>query len=155
VYNNRLVTRGNTEVSKFRVLLVDDEPRITKFLKIKLKGSGYAVLTAESGEEALEQVLAQEPDLVVLDIIMPGMDGFETLKQLRAISGIPVIILSAKGENTDKITGLDLGADDYLAKPFSADELVARIEAIRRRMVSGDKNRNFKELNLGNITVNF
>jgi two-component system KDP operon response regulator KdpE len=142
-------------VSKFRVLLVDDEPRITKFLKIKLKGSGYAVLTAESGEEALEQVLAQEPDLVVLDIIMPGMDGFETLKQLRAISGIPVIILSAKGENTDKITGLDLGADDYLAKPFSADELVARIEAIRRRMVSGDKNRNFKELNLGNITVNF
>jgi len=90
-------------VKQFRVLIVDDEPRILKFLNLKLKSSGYEVITANSGTEALAQVQAQEPDLLVLDVVMPGMDGFEVLKQVRAFSSVPVIILSAKESNVDKI----------------------------------------------------
>jgi DNA-binding response OmpR family regulator len=141
-------------VKQFRVLVVDDEPRILKFLKIRLKASGYEVLTADSGLEALEQVQAQEPDLLVLDVVMPGMDGFETLKQVRALSSVPVIILSAKEANTDKVRGLELGADDYLAKPFSPDELVARIEALRRRLAPAQDRKVIDSITLGHITVN-
>ena len=123
----------------FRVLIVDDEPRILNFLATKLRLSGYEVITASDGAEALEQVQAQEPDMVVLDILMPKMDGFTALKELRTFSPVPVIILSAKGANTDKVRGLSLGADDYLAKPFSPDELVARIEAVGRRLAPEEK----------------
>jgi DNA-binding response OmpR family regulator len=141
-------------VKQFRVLIVDDEPRILKFLNIKLKASGYEVITANSGVEALAQVQAQEPDLLVLDVLMPGIDGFETLKQIRAFSSVPVIILSAKEANVDKIKGLKLGADDYLAKPFNPDELVARIEAVRRRL-SPTENRKLEDvIKLGNLTIN-
>jgi len=142
-------------VKQFRVLIVDDEPRILKFLDLKLKASGYEVLTANNGREALAQVQAQEPDLLVLDVVMPGMDGFETLKQVRAISSLPVIILSAREANADKIKGLTLGADDYLAKPFNPDELIARIEAVRRRMVPTENRKVFDFMTLGNITINF
>jgi len=106
-------------MKQFTVLLVDDEERILNFLKVKLKTCGYEVLTAHNGRGCLEQVQAQDPDLVVLDVLMPGMDGFETLKQLRTLSSIPVIVLSAKGSYADKIHGLGLGADDYLPKPFN------------------------------------
>jgi DNA-binding response OmpR family regulator len=99
-------------MKKFRVLVVDDEQRILNFLSSKLKATGYDVFTAGNGVEALEQVQAQEPDLVVLDILMPKKDGFETLKELRTFSPVPVIILSAKGTNVDKVKGLSLGADD-------------------------------------------
>jgi DNA-binding response OmpR family regulator len=135
--------------------VIDDEQRILNFLSSKLRASGYEVLTATSGQEALEQVQAQEPDLVVLDIMMPRMDGFETLKELRAFSPVPAIILSAKGTNEDKIKGLGLGADDYLAKPFSPDELVARIEAVRRRMGSSEKRKVHERFSSGDITVDF
>jgi DNA-binding response OmpR family regulator len=138
-----------------RVLIVDDEPRIVKFLQVKLKSSGYEVLSAGSGKEALELVQAQEPDIVVLDIVMPGMDGLETLKQIRTVSGVPVIILSARRENAEKIKGLKLGADDYLAKPFSPDELVARIEAIGRRTVSDSQRKTYDEFSIDNLTVHF
>ncbi len=142
-------------VKQFQVLVVDDEPRIVKFLQVKLKSSGYEVFTASTGEEALELVQAQEPDIVVLDILMPGMDGLETLKQIRAISGVPVIILSAMGENTDKVKGLRLGADDYLSKPFSPDELVARIEAIGRRIASDEQRKTYEEFSIGDVTIHF
>jgi DNA-binding response OmpR family regulator len=141
-------------MKQFRVLVVDDEPRILKFLELKLKATGYGVLTANNGFEALEQVEAQEPDLVVLDVLMPKKDGFETLKELRAFSSVPVIILSAKEANTDKVRGLELGADDYLAKPFSPDELVARIEAVRRRMKSSQDRKVIESVALGHISVN-
>jgi two-component system KDP operon response regulator KdpE len=141
-------------MKQFRVLVVDDEPRIVKFLEVKLKASGYGVLTANSGFEALEQVEAQEPDLVVLDVLMPRKDGFETLKELRAFSSVPVIVLSAKEADTDKIKGLELGADDYLAKPFSPDELVARIEAVRRRLESSQDRKVVESVTLGHISVN-
>ena len=140
-------------MKQFRVLIVDDDPRILLFLKSKLKVSGYEVLTASNGLEALEQVQAQEPDLVVLDVVMPGMDGFETLKQIRALSSVPVIILSAKEASVDKVRGLDLGADDYLAKPFSPDELVARIEAMRRRLATAEDRKSVDFILLGNMTI--
>jgi two-component system KDP operon response regulator KdpE len=150
---NRQV-QGNT-VKQFRVLVVDDEARILNFLSSKLKASGYEVLTASNGVEALEQVQAEEPDLVVLDVLMPKKDGFETLKELRAFSSVPTIILSAKGTNADKVKGLSLGADDYLAKPFSPDELVARIEAVRRRLAPSEKRRTYDRLSLGKVTIDF
>jgi DNA-binding response OmpR family regulator len=141
-------------MKQFRILIVDDEPRILKFLEMKLRASGYGVLTASSGFEALEQVEAQEPDLVVLDVLMPRKDGFETLKELRAFSSVPVIILSAKEADTDKVKGLKLGADDYLAKPFSPDELVARIEAVRRRLASPQDRKVAEFITLGHMSVN-
>jgi two-component system KDP operon response regulator KdpE len=142
-------------LKQFRVLIVDDEQRILLFLKSKLKISGYEVLTASNGLEALEQVQAQEPDLVVLDVVMPGMDGFEALRQIRALSSVPVIILSAKEASVDKVRGLDLGADDYLAKPFSPDELVARIEAMRRRLATAEDRKSVDLILLGNMTIDF
>ncbi len=140
-------------MKQFRVLIVDDEPRILKFLNLKLKTSGYEVLTAENGLKALEQVQAQEPDLLVLDVVMPGIDGFETLKRVRSFSSVPVIILSGREANNDKIRGLELGADDYLTKPFSPDELIARIEALRRRLASSEDRKTIDFITLGNITV--
>lgn len=142
-------------MKQFRILLVDDEPRILNFLSSKLKASGYEVLIAGDGVEALEQVQAQEPDLVVLDVLMPKKDGFETLQELRTFSSVPVIMLSARGANADKVKGLELGADDYLAKPFSPDELVARIEAVRRRLASAEKRKVYEQLSFGDLTVDF
>ena len=142
-------------MKRFRVLLVDDEERILNFLRSKLKASGYEVLTASNGIEALEQAQAQEPDLIVLDLVMPKMDGLETLKELRSFSAMPVIILSAKGSDTDKIKGLSIGADDYLAKPFNPDELIARIEAVRRRSKESQKQSVEDILTLGEVTIDF
>jgi two-component system KDP operon response regulator KdpE len=142
-------------MKKFRVLVVDDERRILNFLSSKLKATGYDVFAADNGVEALEQVQVQEPDLVVLDILMPKKDGFETLKELRTFSSVPVIILSAKGTNVDKVKGLSLGADDYLAKPFSPDELIARIEAVRRRLSPDDKRKIRDQLSVGDLIIDF
>ena len=146
--------KGKT-VKQFCILVVDDEQRILNFLSSKLRASGYEVLTASNGIAALEQVQAQEPNLVVLDVMMPKMDGFETLKELRSFSSVPVIILSAKESNADKVKGLDLGADDYLAKPFSPDELIARIEAIKRRLAPAEKRKAHERFSLGDLTIDF
>jgi DNA-binding response OmpR family regulator len=140
---------------RFRILVVDDEVRILNFLVSKLKSSGYDVLTAINGIEGLEQVKAQEPDLIVLDVLMPKMDGLAMMKELRSFSAVPVIILTAKGADTDRIRGLQLGADDYLPKPFNPDELVARIEAIRRRLGSNDKRDVPQSYKMGDINVDF
>jgi two-component system KDP operon response regulator KdpE len=142
-------------VKRFRILIVDDEERILNFLSTKLKASGYEVFTAPNGVKGLEQVQAQEPDLVVLDLLMPRMNGLDMLKELRAFSIMPVIILTAKEADTDRIKGLQLGADDYLPKPFNPDELVARIEAIRRRLEPKDRRKTPKVIELGNVTVDF
>jgi two-component system KDP operon response regulator KdpE len=142
-------------MKKFQVLIVDDEQRIVNFLSSKLRALGYEVITAGNGVEALEQVQSQEPDLVVLDIMMPKMDGFETLKELRSFSSVPVIILSAKGANADKVKGLDLGADDYLSKPFSPDELVSRIQAVRRRLSPDEKRKVHAQFSSGGLSIDF
>lgn len=141
-------------MKQFRVLVVDDDQRIINFLALKLKTSGYEVLTANNGSDALEMVQAEEPDIMVLDLIMPGMDGFETLKQVRAVSSVPIIILSAREASTDKVRGLELGADDYLAKPFAPDELVARIGAIKRRQASSLDREMVESITLGDLTIN-
>jgi two-component system KDP operon response regulator KdpE len=142
-------------MKRFRILIVDDEVRILNFLVSKLKTSGYDVLTAGNGLEGLEQVKAQEPDLLVLDVLMPKMDGLAMLKELRSFSAVPVIILTAKGADTDRIRGLQLGADDYLPKPFNPDELVARIEAIRRRLGSSNKREMVQTYKFGDIKIDF
>ena len=116
-----------------RVLLVDDEPDLLRAVRLYLEDQGYTVFTAESGREALEQVRTKLPDLVVLDVRMPGLDGFQTLERLRESSAVPVIMLTVQGEEADKVRGLRLGADDYVTKPFSQRELAARIGAVLRR----------------------
>ncbi len=150
-----MLSKAGVFVKQFRILVVDDEERIINFLRSKLKASGYEVFTAANGLEALEQVHAQEPDLVVLDLIMPKMDGLELLKELRAFSAVPIIILSAKGADVDRIAGLGLGADDYLPKPFNPDELVARIEAVRRRLEPAEKRKTADIIQIGGLTIDF
>ena len=142
-------------MKRFVILLVDDEERILNFLKTKLKMLSYEVILASNGVEALEQVQGQEPDLVVLDVMMPKKDGFETLKELRTFSPVPVIMLSARGDDSDRIKGLEIGADDYIAKPFNPDELVARIEAIRRRLSSLEREKTPRELIVQGLKINF
>jgi len=120
-----------------------------------LTSLAYEVILANNGIEALEQVQGQEPDLVVLDVMMPKKDGFETLKELRTFSSVPVVMLSAKGDDSDRIKGLGLGADDYITKPFNPDELVARIEAIRRRLTSLERKNIPRELIVQGLKIHF
>ena len=126
-----------------RILVVDDEKRMIDFIRMNLELEGYQVLEAHNGLEALEAIRTQLPDLVLLDVMMPELDGFETLKMLREFSNVPVIMLTAKGEEDDKVYGLELGADDYITKPFGSRELSSRIRAVLRRAempsVSPDK----------------
>jgi len=119
--------------SKKVVLVVDDESRMVRFVRMNLELEGYLVAEAGTGMEALEKVRDELPDLVLLDVMMPEMDGFETLERLREISTVPVIMLTVKGDEEDRIRGLELGADDYVTKPFSPRELASRIRAVLRR----------------------
>jgi two-component system, OmpR family, response regulator MprA len=118
---------------KMRILVVDDDPEIVSFLKRGLTYEGYTVDTASDGAEALARARDAEPGLVILDVMMPGIDGLEVSRRLRQAGKVPIIMLTAKGTVTDRIAGLDSGADDYLVKPFSFDELLARIRALLRR----------------------
>ncbi len=118
---------------KLRILVVDDEPNITQFLSVGLGYEGYEVTTVGDGREGLWRAGEGKFDLVVLDVMLPGMDGFEVCRRLRAASDVPILMLTAKDEVADRVTGLDLGADDYLTKPFSFVELLARVRAILRR----------------------
>jgi DNA-binding response OmpR family regulator len=112
---------------------VDDEPRMIGFIRMNLELEGYQVFEAHNGIDALEVIRTQLPDLVLLDVMMPELDGFETLRMLREFSNIPVIMLTAKGEEDDKVYGLELGADDYVTKPFGSRELSSRVRAVLRR----------------------
>lgn len=115
------------------ILVVDDEPRYLGLVQINLETDGYRVITAMDGQQAVEAVARENPDLVLLDIMMPVMDGFTACERIREFSSVPVIILTAKGEERDRVRGLDAGADDYIVKPFSAQELLARVRAVLRR----------------------
>jgi DNA-binding response OmpR family regulator len=116
-----------------KVLVVDDEPRMIQFIRLNLEHDGFEVYEATSGPQALEKMRDQLPDLILLDVMMPDLDGFETLRLVREISTVPVIMLTAKGEEDDRVRGLELGADDYVTKPFSPRELVSRVRAVLRR----------------------
>ncbi len=121
------------EQPKTTILVVDDESRMVRFVKMNLDLEGYITLEANNGVQALEKVRDHNPDLVLLDVEMPGLDGFETLKRLREISDAAVIMLTVRSDENDRIHGLDLGADDYVTKPFSPRELSSRIRAVLRR----------------------
>ena len=115
------------------ILIVDDEPRIRDFVRMNLEMDHYRVIEATNGLEALEQLREHLPDLVILDVMMPEMDGFETLRAIREVSTVPVIMLTVRQDERDRIHGLDLGADDYIAKPFNPRELLSRVRALLRR----------------------
>jgi DNA-binding response OmpR family regulator len=127
-----VLARQNGDVSK-RVLVVDDEPKIVEVVGDYLRSAGFSVTTAVDGEAAVALARARPPDLVVLDLGLPGLDGLDVARNLRSTSAVPIIMLTARGEETDRVLGLELGADDYLVKPFSPRELVARVRAVMRR----------------------
>ena len=118
---------------KTTILVADDDPQLLRLVTRNLQFEGYEVLPASDGQQALEQIEAQRPDLVLLDVMMPKMDGFSVCHRTREFSTVPIILVTARGQEQDKIRGLDLGADDYLTKPFSVDELLARVRAVLRR----------------------
>ena len=142
---------GSFDVAK-RLLLVDDEPAIIKGLKFSLEQDGYEILTASDGGEALEQFKKGGVDLILLDVMLPVMDGIEVCQRIREKSDVPIIMLTAKGEVEDRIIGLELGADDYLVKPFSPRELVARARALLRR-VHADSEPQREVLEFGELTI--
>jgi DNA-binding response OmpR family regulator len=115
------------------ILVVDDEERMVRFIRLNLEHDGFHVVDAYRGGVAIQRLRDAMPDLVLLDVMMPDIDGFEVLKMIREISSVPVIMLTAKGEEDDRVRGLELGADDYITKPFSPRELVSRVKAVLRR----------------------
>ena len=138
------------------IMVVDDEPHIVRFTAMNLEIEGYNVVTAENGAQALESLESGEPvDLVVLDVMMPQMDGFETLRRIREDSSVPVIFVTVRGDEADRVAGLDLGADDYITKPFSPRELASRIRALFRRIEAADPPR-LQEVTIDDwLTIDF
>ncbi len=141
-------------MSKIQFLVVDDEPRYLKLVGYNLETAGYDVITAANGEEALSLVAQKIPDLIILDIRLPGIDGYEVCTRVREFSSVPIIMLTAKGEEREKVQGLRLGADDYVTKPFGADELMARVETVLRRSRIPEVTA-LPVLNIGELSIDF
>lgn len=141
-------------MKKYKIMVIDDEAKILRFISANLKSLGYHVSVFLEGAKALENYDLLDPDLVLLDITMPGLDGFEVLKRLRVFSDVPVVMLSARGDSNDKVLGLNSGADDYITKPFSLDELFARVKAILRRYDKKTDVNAICEIKNGPITIN-
>src|SRR5829696_2153319 len=133
----RPATSQEAAMPRLRVLVVDDEPMVTEVVERYLVRDGFEVSTADDGDAALALAQTWAPDLVVLDLMLPGKDGLEVCRALRRDSSIPIIMLTARGDETDRIVGLEIGADDYIVKPFSPRELVARVRAVLRRAEGG------------------
>ncbi|MCX6011020.1 MAG: response regulator transcription factor [Chloroflexi bacterium] len=142
-------------MKKTRILIVDDELSILKYLRANLEAEGYEVLMAMDGAQALQTLEAELPDLVVLDIMMPEMDGLEVCRRLREWSQLPVIMLSARDDESDKVQCLDLGADDYITKPFGKDEFIARVRAVMRRAESASPTPTISSIKSGDLEINF
>ena len=123
-----------------KILVVDDEPAVTDLLVYNLRKSGYEPLVASGGNEALKVARQSQPDLILLDLMLPEMDGLDVCRELRKTNNVPVIMITARGEEIDRVVGLELGADDYVSKPFSVRELLARIKAVLRRGITRDTN---------------
>lgn len=139
-----------------RILVVDDEAAIVELISYNLRRAGYEVITTGNGEEALHIVRTDPPDLVVLDVMLPGMDGFEVCKAIRREQDVPILMLTARGEEIDRVVGFEIGADDYVTKPFSPRELVGRIKAILRRSRRAPATaEGYEALHFGPITINF
>jgi two-component system alkaline phosphatase synthesis response regulator PhoP len=133
-----------------KILVIDDEPKIVEICKDYLQAAGFDIITAEDGLRGLSMARTQKPDLVVLDLMLPGMDGLDVCRSLRRDSNVPIIMLTARIEETDKLIGLELGADDYITKPFSPRELVVRVRTVLRR-ASGDPS--IEVIRVGNLTL--
>jgi DNA-binding response OmpR family regulator len=143
---------------KTTILTADDDPQLLRLVSRNLQLDGYDVLTAADGQQALELIEARSPDLVLLDVMMPRLDGFSVCQRVREFSSVPIIILTARGNDQDKIRGLDLGADDYLTKPFSVDELLARVRAVLRRaqLSAVDSTQGLRSrVTIGDLTVDY
>lgn len=136
-----------------KILVVDDDRNINELLRLYLEKEGYSVASTYDGADAIKKFEDHKPDLVLLDVMLPGMDGWQVCREIRKRSEKPVIMITAKGETFDKVLGLELGADDYIVKPFDAKEVVARIKAVLRRY-SGTENEEVKEVRYENLTVN-
>jgi two-component system phosphate regulon response regulator OmpR len=141
-----------------KVLIIDDDEKLRKLLKEYLEGNGFKVLTLADGSDVKKTLRKELPEIVILDIMLPGKDGLEVLKEIRTDDPIPVIMLTAKGDQTDRIVGLELGADDYLPKPFNPRELLARMKAVLRRAVPENRDQVRKKedtlLKVGGVTLN-
>lgn len=139
-------------VNKTKVLVIDDDINICELIKLYLEKEGYEIMTAYSGIKAIEAFKVHTPSIVILDIMLPGIDGWQVCREIRKVSSIPIIMLTAKGETFDKVLGLELGADDYMVKPFEPKELVARVKAVLRRYEH--KEIDVKEVVYPNLTIN-
>ena len=137
------------------ILVVDDEPRYIRAMQANLEASGYEVLAARDGQTAVELAANEEPDLILLDIRMPGHDGYEVCRRIREFSTTPIIMLTALTEDASKVKGLDIGADDYVTKPFSVDELLARVRAVLRRVEFSKRTEAGLSFQAGDVRVDF
>ena len=137
-----------------KILIADDDRNICELLRIYLEKENYTVVLAGDGEEALEKFALEEPDIILLDVMMPRLDGWQVCRELRKKSECPIIMITAKGETFDKVLGLELGADDYVVKPFEPKEIVARVKAVLRRTEKTNAENDKKEVNYDKLTVN-
>src|SRR6266699_3636320 len=143
---------------KTTILTADDDPQLLRLVSRNLEFEDYEVVTASNGQQALEMIEAQTLDLVLLDVMMPKMDGFTVCQRVREFSAVPIILITARGQDQDKVRGLDLGADDYLTKPFSVDELLARVRAVlRRAQFTANEHAHVlrSTMTTGNLTVDY
>ncbi len=137
-----------------KILIVDDDTNICELLNLYLEKDGFETVTANDGEQAVEFAQRYNPDLILLDIMLPKLDGWQVCREIRKTSKTPIIMLTAKGETFDKILGLELGADDYVSKPFDTKEVIARIKAVLRRSNSADKSSEIKEVRYDRLKIN-
>ena len=137
-----------------KILVVDDDQNICELLRLYLEKEGYHVILANDGEEAITKFNAMAPDLILLDIMLPGLDGWQVCREIRKKSNVPIIMLTAKGETFDKVLGLELGADDYVVKPFDTKEVIARIKAVLRRIGQNHQAEEVKEVRYDKLVVN-
>ena len=140
-------------MAKNKILIVDDDANIAELIKINFESEGFDTITASNGREAVDKFRAENPSIVIMDVMMPEMDGWEACREIRKTGNTPIIMLTAKGETFDKVLGLELGADDYMVKPFETKELTARVKAVLRR-TEGHEKSNDKSLDYMNLSIN-
>ncbi len=149
--------RAKTEgilMNQYKILIVDDDANICELLRLYLEKDGFTTVVANDGEQAVDFVNKHNPDLVLLDIMLPKLDGWQVCREIRKNNNVPIIMLTAKGETFDKILGLELGADDYISKPFDTKEVIARIKAVMRRVNDNDNKDKVNEVRFDKLTVN-
>ena len=138
-----------------QILVVDDEPRYVRLMEANLVSAGYKVITASNGQEAVDAVDLHKPNLVLLDVMMPGLDGIEACERIRKFSTVPIVMVTARGDERDRVRGLDVGADDYIVKPFAVTELLARVRAVLRRAQFADSSIQQSIFSHSNLRVDF